>query len=68
MIVLCMFQSWLDKKQYGRVAVTFLVSQPFVQSQQHVGVHTQFSGTKTCIKSINKDAKPSEEKKLSFVQ
>ena len=35
---------------------------------QHVGVHTQFSGTKTCIKSINKDAKPSEEKELSFVQ
>ena len=56
----------VEQQEYDFVPVKVSFLPTICRIAQHVEIPTQFSGRKTCIKSISRDAKLSVEKKLSF--
>ena len=65
-----LFQNYVsilvEQQEYDFVPVKVSFLPTICRIAQHVEIPTQFSGRKTCIKSISRDAKLSVEKKLSF--
>ena len=65
-----LFQNYVsilvEQQEYDFVPVKVSFLPTICRIAQHVEIPTQFSGRKTCIKSISRDAKFLVEKKLSF--